>query len=211
MNERVITWIRHGKTRANEEHRYIGRTDLPLSERGKEELRQLWMAEGTPGLLQGMRDSSGEPELVAVSPMQRCLESAKILTGGAVRDIRVIQEWKETDFGDWEMKNWEELSGDPAYQAWIDNGGRLPFPGGESREAFGERTWAGWQIFLDICREEDIRHAVCVVHGGTIMEILSRLTGGDYYDYQTECGHGWRLLCGNHGEIRSLRRIKLAW
>lgn len=29
-----ITWIRHGMTRANEEHRYLGKTDEPLSEKG---------------------------------------------------------------------------------------------------------------------------------------------------------------------------------
>lgn len=29
-----ITWIRHGMTQANGEHRYLGKTDEPLSETG---------------------------------------------------------------------------------------------------------------------------------------------------------------------------------
>ena len=36
-----IYLIRHGKTRANEEHRYCGSTDLPLSEGGRAELNAL--------------------------------------------------------------------------------------------------------------------------------------------------------------------------
>ena len=40
--------IRHGKTRANLEHRYCGSSDLPLSEQGIEELRGLNYCVGTP-------------------------------------------------------------------------------------------------------------------------------------------------------------------
>ena len=35
----TIYLIRHGKTEANEKWLYCGSTDLPLSERGREELR----------------------------------------------------------------------------------------------------------------------------------------------------------------------------
>jgi len=36
-----IYLIRHGKTTANEKHLYCGSTDLPLSENGIKELRQI--------------------------------------------------------------------------------------------------------------------------------------------------------------------------
>ena len=36
-----ISILRHGKTAANEDGIYIGKTDFPLSEAGKEELREL--------------------------------------------------------------------------------------------------------------------------------------------------------------------------
>ena len=36
-----IYLIRHGKTAANEQHRYCGSTDLPLSKKGREELQGL--------------------------------------------------------------------------------------------------------------------------------------------------------------------------
>ena len=36
-----LVLIRHGRTRANEEHLYCGSTDLPLSENGRRELETL--------------------------------------------------------------------------------------------------------------------------------------------------------------------------
>lgn len=49
------------------------------------------------------------------------------------------------DFGAFEGHNYQELSGDPAYQRWIDSGGTLPFPEGESREEFIRRNVAGYE------------------------------------------------------------------
>ena len=37
----IIYLIRHGKTEANEKWLYCGSTDLPLSEKGREELRRI--------------------------------------------------------------------------------------------------------------------------------------------------------------------------
>ncbi|MFR2606513.1 MAG: hypothetical protein ACLTAX_15870 [Waltera sp.] len=47
-----------------------------------------------------------------------------------------------------EGHNYQELSGDPAYQRWIDSGGTLPFPEGESREEFIRRNVAGYEKML---------------------------------------------------------------
>lgn len=49
------------------------------------------------------------------------------------------------DFGAFEGHNYQELAGDPAYQRWIDSGGTLPFPEGESREEFIRRNVAGYE------------------------------------------------------------------
>ena len=207
----VVILIRHGKTAGNEEHRYIGRTDLPLSEKGRAELKELW----PHGIA---------ADAVFASPMRRCLETAAYLTEAGIcpessgnskpvndlpkdsgrpenmdnclssdhrMDAHVIDGWREIDFGLWEGRTWQELSGDPGYQAWIDSGGKLAFPGGESREEFVRRTMAGWDIFMEECRKRDVRTALCVVHGGTVMAIMSSIAGGNYYDYRVGCGHGF--------------------
>lgn len=52
------------------------------------------------------------------------------------KGFHIIEELSECDFGEFENKNYKELSGNQDYQRWIDSNGTLPFPGGESREAF---------------------------------------------------------------------------
>ena len=73
-----------------------------------------------------------QTEIVFTSPMQRCRESAQILFPD--REKIEIPEWKEMNFGAFEGKNYEQLNGNPQYQAWIDSNGTLPFPEGESRD-----------------------------------------------------------------------------
>ena len=65
-----------------------------------------------------------QTEIVFTSPMQRCRESAQILFPD--REKIEIPEWKEMNFGAFEGKNYEQLNGNPQYQAWIDSNGTLP-------------------------------------------------------------------------------------
>lgn len=177
MEKQVLLYlIRHGKTPGNEEKRYVGRTDESLSELGRE------------GLLQ---KRFPQVELLFSSPMKRCLESCECIY--SKQEIRIIPDFREIDFGTFEGKNYQELSGNQEYQAWIDSGGTLPFPEGEDRQSFIQRSLVGFQKLLQVLREcqaSEIRTAA-IVHGGTIMAILSTYFGGDYYDYQIPNGEGF--------------------
>lgn len=173
--------IRHGSTQANEEHRYLGRTDEPLSERGICEIRR-----------KAERIREYMPELVFTSPMQRCRQSAGILFPD-VPEVEISQ-WREIDFGIFECKNHSQLDGNPLYQAWIDSGGVIPFPDGESREEFVRRCAKGMEYAVSLlCKKEfqKITKAAAVVHGGTIMALLSCYCGGEYFDYQVENAGGY--------------------
>ncbi len=175
-----LALIRHGKTFGNTQGRYIGMTDEPLCREGR-------------SALEAGREKGAYPpaRLVFSSPMKRCLETAEILYPGL--EICVIPGLRECDFGLFENKNYEELNGDPAYQAWIDSGGRMAFPGGESREEAGARAGeAFWQL-AQICRRRQIRQAALVAHGGTIMSLMEQfaLPRRDYYDWQVKNGCGY--------------------
>lgn len=196
-----ITWIRHGMTRANEEHRYLGKTDEPLSEKGIRFLQE-----------KKKKSFFNAPEFLYASPMKRCVQTAEILFR---RKPVLIPEWKEMDFGQFEGKNYEELKDNPDYQKWIDSNGTLPFPGGESREQFIRRSMEGFdRMMSDILKrsekntgiqnDTDTRYlksnrgteipVVTVVHGGTIMAVLSSLTGGEYFDFQVKNGEGYETV-----------------
>ena len=178
-----VTFIRHGATASNREGRYLGKTDEPLSEEGIRVLQQY-------------KDAGNYPvaDILFSSPMKRCLETAQILYPGQT-PVR-IPEWTEMDFGAFEGHNYKELSGDPGYQQWIDSGGMLPFPEGESREQFIRRSIAGFESMVrkaSGCRKRNtgIQNVIAVVHGGTIMALLSSFLGSNYFDYQVKCGQGY--------------------
>ncbi len=175
-----LTLIRHGYTKGNLEHRYIGNTEEALCREGREALEK-------------NKKNYPEPEMVFASPRIRCIESAGILFPN--KSAIPIPEWSEMDFGQFEGKNYSELNGNKEYQKWIDSGGKLSFPGGESREEFIARVKTGFYRMVEIIRKEekDSYQVSAVVHGGTIMALLSSQNGGDYFDYQVKNGQGY--LC----------------
>ena len=184
--------IRHGKTAGNLLGRYIGsRTDEPLCDEGREGLAGKQLP---------------EVERLYVSPMKRCVETAEILWPGFDRKkMQKVMDLRECDFGDFENKNYKELSGNGDYQAWIDSNGTLPFPNGESMDAFKSRCLEAFaRIVEEVSGAEqewiasgktEIFRAGIVVHGGTIMAILEQYgyPKAAYFGYQVKNGCGYRL------------------
>lgn len=125
-----LVMIRHGRTKGNTENRYIGTTDEPLL---ASEAERLLAKRET---LEKMR--MDHPDILFASPMKRCVETAAILFPES--EPVIVPDFRECDFGEFENKNYKELSGNVDYQRWIDSGGRLPFPGGESMSSFQERV-----------------------------------------------------------------------
>ena len=66
-----------------------------------------------------------------------------------------LPEFTEIDFGEFEGKNYEELKGNDAYQKWIDSGGALPFPNGESRDDYVKRVRKGVMRLWAILKREE--------------------------------------------------------
>lgn len=194
-NQIGLALIRHGETDANRERRYLGTTDEPLNEPGRNDLLS-------------RRKNFAYPHVQALfsSPMKRCLETAGILYPGMQPVI--IPEWREMDFGRFEYRNYEELKHDREYQAWLDSGGKLPFPGGESRESFTLRCERGFYRMLATLQQENVPAVGMVVHGGTIMALLSRFYGGEYFGYQVENGGGYRCKLEGRGEAARITRIE---
>ena len=184
--------IRHGKTAGNLLGRYIGsRTDEPLCDEGRKGLAGKQLP---------------EVERLYVSPMKRCVETAEILWPGFdQKKMQKVTDLRECDFGDFENKNYKELSGNGDYQAWIDSNGTLPFPNGESMDAFKSRCLEAFaRIVEEVSGAEQewiasgktgIFRAGIVVHGGTIMAILEQYgyPKAAYFDYQVKNGCGYRL------------------
>ena len=177
----TIYLIRHGKTEANERRLYCGSTDLPLSERGREELKDLHY---------DIRDVS-----FLTSGMRRANETLELLFGAVSYDTD--PRLREVNFGAFEMRGYEELKDDPSYQNWItgDNERNVP-PGGESGAQMTQRVLAAFS---------ELREDTCIVtHGGVIAAIMAHLfpeAGKHRYQWQPKNGHGYILADNSFSDL----------
>lgn len=84
--------IRHGQTEGNQKGLFVGRTDMPVSEEGFDELSRL-------------RDTYEYPRVGAVytSPLRRCIQTAEFLYPNNM--LTVVDDLQEMDFGEFEGKS----------------------------------------------------------------------------------------------------------
>ena len=176
-----IYLIRHGKTEANEKHIYCGSTDLPLTDAGRKELKNLhYDIENVHFLTSGMR---------------RTDETLRILFDNV--PFGTEPRFRELDFGIFEMHSYEELKDTSAYQAWIsgDNQSNIA-PGGESGEQMTERVLSAYRgLTEDTC---------LVTHGGVISAIMASLFPAENkhrYQWQPPNGHGYRITASGYEPI----------
>lgn len=169
-----IIFIRHGATAGNLEKRYIGKTDEPLCDYGIQYIE----SKKYPAV-----------ECVITSPLKRCIQTAKLIYP-AIKPI-IYNNFRECDFGDFEGKNYNDLNGNFYYQKWIDSGGELEFPNGELPRNFRKRCCD--EFICVVKKFEKTKCLAFVVHGGTIMSVMSEyaLPKRSYYDYQISNGCGY--------------------
>lgn len=173
-----LIFIRHGATAGNLERRYIGRTDEPLCAQGMEQVKKL-------------QDKQFKYDYLFVSPLLRTRQTAELLFPG--KPYTVVADLAETDFGMFEGKNADELTGCKEYQAWVDSMCLAPIPGGESVADFKKRCISA---FAEVMKTiPDNCTAVFVVHGGTIMSILEAYSDPPCGFYDHHIGNGQYICC----------------
>lgn len=181
----TVYLIRHGRTDANERHLYCGSTDLPLSKEGK-------------AALATQPKINIKASRFITSGMRRCDETLAILFGSV--PYEVIADFREIDFGAFEMRSYQELKNDPAYQAWLSSDPEIsPPPGGESGAQMTARVLAAYKAVED--RKED---TVIVTHGGVIAAIMGSLfpeEGKNRYEWQPKPGAGYAITDGRYSAI----------
>lgn len=161
--------LRHGETEYNVEKRYQGTRNIPLSQKGREELAQADIS----------------PEIVYVSPLCRATETAAVLFPHS----RQIAEYdlREMCFGIFEGRNYIEMEKDPDYIQWVGEDCMGRCPGGETRTEFTERTCAVFEGLMAAAFEKQEEMLVILAHGGTQMALMEQyaLPKMDYYHW---CG-----------------------
>lgn len=189
----TIWLLRHGRTQYNDEGRYQGQLDIPLSPAGAAELLRADLT----------------PETVYVSPLQRAQQTARILFPDA--EQIVVNDFAEMDFGDFDGRTADEMERDAAYRAWVEGDCAAQCPNGESRALFCKRTCAAFERLVEQRRSSGAQLLVIVAHGGTLRAVMERyaLPERDYFDWTNGNGGGYRLDCDD-ALWRERRKLRLA-
>ena len=118
-----IVLVRHGETEWSRDGRHTGRTDVPLTEHGREQAAAIGAA---------LRER--EFARVLVSPRSRALETCRLAGFGARAEVRDdLAEW---DYGEYEGRTTPEIRVDrPGWTLWRDG-----VPGGETADEVGARA-----------------------------------------------------------------------
>ena len=168
--------IRHGETSSAQGGRCYGQTDLPLSEKGREQMALL------ANRLSGIQPP---PCRLYCSDLARSRESAGVLAGKWGLDPIVFPELREIDMGLWEGLSFEEINrlfpGETV--EWATGSSDFRFPQGENLHDLEARVL---RIHQKIISENRDGGLAIVGHAGPNRIILCQALG-------VPLAHLWRL------------------
>ncbi len=152
--------VRHTETEWNEESRFIGRTDLGLSIKGKERAEIL-----------ADRLKPVEFERIYSSPYRRAIETANFIKINNDQKIIPVEDLKEIDFGAWEGRTIDELMdhSPEVIGRWLEDPISEVIPEGEHWSDFGHRVRSAYD---DIISNNSMGNILIVSHGGPLKNIL---------------------------------------
>jgi probable phosphoglycerate mutase len=123
LPKQAVVLVRHGETEWSKDGRHTGRTDIPLTEQGREEARHL-----------GPELKAWTFRLVLSSPLERAMETCRLAGyGDAVQPRPDLMEW---DYGTYDGKTSKQIrAARPDWSLWRDGG-----PDGETADDVGRRV-----------------------------------------------------------------------
>lgn len=182
MKSYYIHLIRHGAISDTLKGRYIGATDVPLSEEGKTAVRRLNAEADYP-----------YARVVFSSPLKRCTETARII----YPDLEpiVIDQLMECHFGEWENKTADELKGDALFAKWLAGDNTVKPPRGESTADFTRRICVMFESIVDGLIKTGNTDAAIITHGGVMNTLLAvyGLPQAKPFDWACDSGYGYSM------------------
>ena len=167
-----IYLVRHGATDLTAEDRFAGATEVSLSDEGRTQVAAL-----------AQRLRGDHLDAVYASPLQRTMETARLIAAPHGLEPLAEPDLREIDYGHWEGRSRDEIEADDGdeYNAWQEDPLTVAPAGGESGIDVLARA-------LPVLRRivQNHRHqAVLVVsHKGTNRLLVSSLLGFDARGYR---------------------------
>ena len=173
-----ILLVRHGETTWNQQGRYQGQVDTPLSERGWAQGRQLAKALSVVKL-----------DACYASPLSRAFNTAKLCAELHGLDVTTDERLLEIAHGEWEgmladevEQQWPEL-----LYKWRTTVVDAPMPGGEAIDEVADRSM---EAFNDIARDNEGKTVLVAAHDAVNKAVVCRVMG-------TDLSHFWQVKQDN--------------
>jgi broad specificity phosphatase PhoE len=177
---------RHGQTEWHSDNRYVSRTDIGLTETGREQASTL-----------ARRAQREKVDLVLSSPLGRALETAKPAAAACDLEPQTDGRLRELDFGDWEGRTLSEIRDEDSESVRrFEESAEHGFPGGEPLQEGAERVI---EVFADISRSHAGGTVLVVAHNTLLRLALCRMLGVELGQYRRLMP---RVLNGALSEVR---------
>ena len=177
----ILTLIRHGQTEGSINDLYYGAADIPVLPESLAELHENAARYPTA-------------KRYFTSGMLRTEQTFRAIYGDVPH--MVLPGLREMDFGDFEMRSYEQMKDDPAFQHWMTDSEHLPCPNGESAPQTTARNLKAMETGL--AEDSD---AVCVIHGGVIAGFMMTWFGGLRVDWYRKAGTGYQVTFENGAPV----------
>jgi alpha-ribazole phosphatase len=167
QTSRRLWLVRHGLTSWNVQQRFCGRSDIPLSARGRVQAR--WLA-------RQLREKTIAS--IYTSDLARARETAEMIARQCLQPVQVnvSTAWRELDFGAWEGLTYAEIvAGFKDQLGFFTDPSSYAPPGGESLAHLVQRVQDALATIVcnqDASGKSDV---VIVSHGGPLRVLLCRL------------------------------------
>ncbi len=160
----LVTVLRHGAI-TGRAHVFRGKLDVELTGEGIAQMQQALA-----------RCPANDFDALATSPLRRCYDFAAVYASNNGLALRVMPQFSELSFGDWEGLAPDEAAvRDPAiFQAFSAHHGEHAPPNGESLEQFRARISQGWREWLE---QDEGANRLLVTHAGVMRALLMELFG----------------------------------
>jgi broad specificity phosphatase PhoE len=155
----TLYFVRHGESEANAARRFAGRTDSPLTARGRQQAADVAAALAHVHF-----------DRIVSSPLSRCRETAIVIARRHQMPVELEPDLVEIDVGENTGKPFDEIAGlpgwsDDAFNAW---------PRGETLDQVLSRAH---RVITRIAAESAGQQVLVVGHGGVTRILMSHFLG----------------------------------
>lgn len=165
-----ILVVRHGQTSWNVHNKVCGRTDVPLTEEGLKQARQVALIMKEKAL-----------DVIVSSPLQRAIQMSRLVSEACGVPVEVDERLIELNFGIYEGV-------DRADSRYLENKRHFAyrFPGGESMMKAAHRVYG---LLEELKEKYPNKTVLLVCHGGIcrmVCTYFEDMTNEEFFHYSPE-------------------------